>query len=355
VIKILPGTRWYGCLITLPRALHHYPSHARQSVCCLRIPLCMVSCRAKKRLKANLDGRTTLFEVERRQYPTTHSLYSTSFCKRAFVDTPSTAPTDIKARPEGDPSSGCKLSSHAQEVILYRFSAIRELCASNNHQKAVSEALQFLRSYTPNSTTIPHESEISNNVINNGKLGLAGTGHGYALPHFFTSLPTECVYEVSLLIDHGVDVNATIIAHATDSSSRPPCDTALQLSAERAMQASHPSLPHLPRSTSKLRTPAASPRSSFLGEKATSGASKHSLTMAPSSRVIQTSGKATASSTVPPGSVSYSVPLKPVPLRPGGSFSPNRRGSPDPTEVQKSTMRASDMRYEDQYPPAKAE
>jgi ankyrin repeat protein len=105
-----------------------------------------------------------------------------------------------------------------------------------------------LGTYIPNANAIPHESEIRNNVINSGTLGLAGTGHGYAPLHFFVSLPTECTLEISLLIDDGVDVNAKIITHAADSRSRPPCDTALQLAAERghaniiALLASSPSI-----------------------------------------------------------------------------------------------------------------
>lgn len=138
----------------------------------------------------------------------------------------------VSAGPDNGAAAGTQegreLPSHTQEVISSRFSAIR-----NEHEKAASEAIDFLKTYTPNAPTIPHESEIRNNVIKSDRLGLAGTGHGYAPIHFFVSLPTECVYEVSLLIDNGIDVNASILAQATDSRSRTPCHTALQLAAER--------------------------------------------------------------------------------------------------------------------------
>jgi uncharacterized protein len=164
------------------------------------------------------------------------------------VDTSSTAPTNTETNPEVDPPDGRKLSSQAQEAISSRFSQVRALCATNDYEKAASEAVEFLRTYTPHATTVPHESEIRNNVIRSGGLGLAGAGHGFAPLHFFVSLPTECTFEILLLIDDGVDVNAKILPPSTDSGSRSPCNTALQLAAERghanitALLASSPSI-----------------------------------------------------------------------------------------------------------------
>jgi ankyrin repeat protein len=183
-------------------------------------------------------------------------LDSTSSHTRASVDTYSTAPTEAEKRPEDDPQASRKLSSYAEEVISSHFSAIRELCASNDREKAASAAVEFMMTYTPNASTIPHESEIRNNVINGGNLGLAGTGHGYAPLHFFISLPTECAFEVSLLIDHDVDVNATLLAHAIDSHSRTPCHTALQLAAERG----HPNIISLLASSPSIDLEAADSR-----------------------------------------------------------------------------------------------
>jgi ankyrin repeat protein len=160
----------------------------------------------------------------------------------------STVWTTAKKRSEGDPQHGRELSHHESEAITSRFTSIGRLCASNSQERAAFEAIEFLKSYTPSSATIPHVSEIRDNIINSGKLGLAGTGHGYAPLHFFISLPTEYAFEVSLLIDHGADVNAIILPQAPDSCFRPPCHNALQLAAERghakitALLASSPSI-----------------------------------------------------------------------------------------------------------------
>lgn len=160
----------------------------------------------------------------------------------------STVWTTAKKRSEGDRQYGRELSHHESEATTSRFTSIGRLCASNGQERAAFEAIEFLKSYTPSSATIPRISEIRDNIINSGKLGLAGTGHGYAPIHFFISLPTEYAFEVSLFIDHGVDVNAVILPQAPDSCFRLPCHNALQLAAERghakitALLASPPSI-----------------------------------------------------------------------------------------------------------------
>ena len=180
------------------------------------------------------------------------SLESATSCIHPSPDTTlgksSTVWTTAKKRSEDDPQYGHELSHDETEAITSRFTSIGRLCANNDHERAAFEAIEFLQSYTPSSATIPHVSEIRDNIINSGKLGLAGTGHGYAPLHFFISLPTEYAFEVSLLIDHGVDVNAIILPQASDSCLRPPCHNALQLAAERghakitALLASSPSI-----------------------------------------------------------------------------------------------------------------
>ena len=158
---------------------------------------------------------------------------TTSSGTRPSIETSSTSATDTEKKPLGTDKTGRRLSRHAQEVIASRFSAIKGACAASNPETAALEAVEFLESYIPTASTIPNLSEINDNIMNSGRLGLAGTGHGYAPLHFFTSLPTECAFEVSLLINDGVDVNASILAQGPDSRSRPPCHTALQLAAER--------------------------------------------------------------------------------------------------------------------------
>jgi len=160
----------------------------------------------------------------------------------------STVWTTAEKISEGDPQNSRELSQHESEAITSRFTSIGRLCASNDQERAAFEAIEFLKTYTPSSATIPHVSEIRENIIHSGKLGLAGTGHGYAPLHFFISLPTEYAFEVSLLIDDGVDVNAIILPQQSDSYLRPPCHNALQLAAERghakitALLASSPSI-----------------------------------------------------------------------------------------------------------------
>jgi ankyrin repeat protein len=77
---------------------------------------------------------------------------------------------------------------------------------------------------------IPFIPEITDNIRHSGKLGLAGTGRGYAPLHFFASLEVERSFEIGLLIMRGVDVNAKDLV-AKDPRFSP--DTALLLAAER--------------------------------------------------------------------------------------------------------------------------
>lgn len=105
------------------------------------------------------------------------------------INTSSTAPTDTVPNPEVGRPDSRKLFSQTQEAIVSRFSQIGTLCATKDYQKAASKAVEFLGAYVPKANTIPHESEIRNNIINSGTLGLAGTSHGYAPLHFFVSLP----------------------------------------------------------------------------------------------------------------------------------------------------------------------
>lgn len=131
------------------------------------------------------------------------------------------------------PRAATEAKTPAHHEAMLRFATIRRLCSLNDHEKAISEAIDFLKCYTPGSHTIPHALDIESNILHGAGLGLAATGHGYAALHFFVSLPAEQLFEVELLIDHGVDVNATLVGVRTEPRSRPPCQTALQLAAER--------------------------------------------------------------------------------------------------------------------------
>ena len=79
--------------------------------------------------------------------------------------------------------------------------------------------------------SMPYWSEIRDNVSNGDTHGLAGTGYGFAPLHFFASLPKECAFEVQVIIDDGVNVNAT--THVKSACRRPVHYTALQIAAER--------------------------------------------------------------------------------------------------------------------------
>ena len=109
------------------------------------------------------------------------------------------------------------------------FSKVRDLCDRGDHKKAAREALGFLKVYTGKSD-VPFSAEITDNIRHGGKLGLAGTGRGYAPLHFFASLPVERPVEIGLLIEHGVDVNAKDLV-TRDPRFSP--DTALLLAVER--------------------------------------------------------------------------------------------------------------------------
>jgi tetratricopeptide (TPR) repeat protein len=116
-----------------------------------------------------------------------------------------------------------------EQVLTAAFTKIRDLCDHGNHKKAVKEALGFLKVYMGKSD-IPFIPEITDNIRHSGKLGLAGTGRGYAPLHFFATLEVERSFEIELLILHGVDVNAKDLV-AKDPRFSP--DTALLLAAER--------------------------------------------------------------------------------------------------------------------------
>ena len=158
---------------------------------------------------------------------------STSSRTHPSIDRASSIATSTEKIPQGSNKIVRQLSGQTQKFIASRFSAIRRKSAADDPETAALEAIDLLESYIPTSSTIPHLSEIKNNLMNSGGLGLAGTGHGYAPLHFFISLPTECAFEVSLLVEDGVDVNASLLTQARDSRSQIPCHTALQLAAER--------------------------------------------------------------------------------------------------------------------------
>ena len=116
-----------------------------------------------------------------------------------------------------------------EQAATAAFSKVRDLCARGDHKKAAKEALGFLKVYTGKSD-VPFAQEITDNIRRSGKLGLAGTGRGYAPLHFFASLAVERPVEIGLLIEHGVDVNAKDLVTGDPRSSP---DTALLLAIER--------------------------------------------------------------------------------------------------------------------------
>ncbi len=170
------------------------------------------------------DRQTSLLDLDNPFLDTpsfdNHPSYDSS-----LISPPSTEKDDISNQ------QAVETPTPSQDVVMSCFASIRRLCGSNANERAASEAIKFLKSYT--STTIPHSREIERNILHSNGLGLAGTGHGYAPLHFFVSLPKELPLEVGMLIDYGVDINATLVAPSTEEVSRPPCHTALQLAAER--------------------------------------------------------------------------------------------------------------------------
>jgi hypothetical protein len=96
--------------------------------------------------------------------------------------------------------------------------------------QAAREAISFLQAYTYG-TSVPFEEEIEKNIEKGGNLGLAATGQGYAPIHFFVSLQAEHAFEIGLLIENGVDVNATVSLPGSDLRLSPY--TPLQLAVER--------------------------------------------------------------------------------------------------------------------------
>jgi tetratricopeptide (TPR) repeat protein len=115
-------------------------------------------------------------------------------------------------------------------IIVSRFSVIQRLCNGGDRLQAAEEALKYLQEYVSDPRSMPYWSEIRDNVSNGDTHGLAGTGYGFAPLHFFASLSKECAFEVQVLIDYGVDVNA--ITHVKSACRRPVHYTALQIAAE---------------------------------------------------------------------------------------------------------------------------
>jgi ankyrin repeat protein len=97
-----------------------------------------------------------------------------------------------------------------EEAATRIFRETQEDCAKSNHKKAVKKAIEFMSAYS-RKARVPFlfEEEIGKNIRASRKKGLAGTGQGYAPLHFFASLPIDCAFEMRLLIEQGVDVNAT--------------------------------------------------------------------------------------------------------------------------------------------------
>ena len=116
-----------------------------------------------------------------------------------------------------------------EQAAASAFTKIRDLCDRKNYKKAIKETVSFLKAYMGESE-IPFIREISNNIRQSGNLGLAGTGGGYAPVHFFASLAAERPFEIGLLIEHGVDVNAKDLVH---KDPRLSSDTPLLLAVER--------------------------------------------------------------------------------------------------------------------------
>ena len=140
---------------------------------------------------------------------------------------PSKSPSRIPSKPLAFGYTSVKVTK--EQAATAAFTKIRDLCNHGDHKKAAKEALSFLKVYMGKSD-IPFIPEITDNIRHSRKLGLAGTGRGYAPVHFFASLEAERLFEIGLLIEHGVDVNATDLV-AGDPRSSP--DTALLLAVER--------------------------------------------------------------------------------------------------------------------------
>lgn len=90
-----------------------------------------------------------------------------------------------------------------------KFDEVAAKCREAKHTKAADLGKTILRRYDPESAIFVHrEAELERNIKKSGKLGLAGTGCGFAPLHFFCSLKFEAVQEIEILLQQGADVNA---------------------------------------------------------------------------------------------------------------------------------------------------
>jgi tetratricopeptide (TPR) repeat protein len=186
------------------------------------------SVRSSKTMSPSLSPITTFAATSEHGYGDIDPFVDTTLSKSPTLnDVSLKSPSRPSPKPLAIRYNSVKLPQ--KQAATAAFAEIRDLCDHGDYKKAVKESLGFLRAYVDKSD-IPFIPEITDNIRHSGKLGLAGTGRGYAPLHFFASLEVERSFEIELLIRHGVDVNATDLV-AKDP--RPSPDTALLLAAER--------------------------------------------------------------------------------------------------------------------------
>jgi hypothetical protein len=89
------------------------------------------------------------------------------------------------------------------------FSVIQCLCGIGEQLQAAEEGLKYLQEYVSEPGSMPYWSEIRDNASTVTSAAWQEPATGFAPLHFFASLPKECMFEVHVLINDGVDVNAT--------------------------------------------------------------------------------------------------------------------------------------------------
>jgi hypothetical protein len=156
------------------------------------------------------------------------SLTITPLSDRSFYVPRSSQSFEIPPSESSQPIEALNLE---QTICISRFSVIQGLCRIGEQLQAAEEALKYLQEYVSEPGSMPYWSEIRDNVYNSDMRGLAGTGYGFAPLHFFASLPEECTFEVHVLINDGVDVNAT--TGMTSAGLPTVYYTALQIAAQR--------------------------------------------------------------------------------------------------------------------------
>lgn len=120
-----------------------------------------------------------------------------------------------------------------------KFIVIRDLCTKKKHGKAADLGVALLKEYdSEQRLLLTRKDDIRDNIrTKSNNKGLASTGQGFSALHFFCSLKSEATQEVTILLKHGVDVNAVACkAGYRDRDPVTPIDLAVQLGHENIVR-----------------------------------------------------------------------------------------------------------------------